>query len=73
MMKPEEYEATKIQIERENEEKLKRYPILEKQLEIAFEGLAKYACPIYAGGNSYLNDNGKLAREYIDKIQELNK
>lgn len=46
---------------------------LQKQLDIAFEGLAKYACPIYAGGNSYLNDNGKLAREYIDKIEELNK
>lgn len=30
-----EYETTKIKIERENEEKLKHYPILEKQLKIA--------------------------------------
>ena len=72
MMTEVAYGATKIKIARENEEKLKHYPISEKQLEIGFEGLAKYACPIYAGGNSYLNDNGKLAREYIDKIEELN-
>lgn len=38
-----EYEATKIKIERENEEKLKHYPILEKQLKIAVEALKTYA------------------------------
>lgn len=39
MMTEIEYGATKIQIERENEEKLKHYPILEKQLKIAVEQL----------------------------------
>lgn len=43
MMTDIEYGATKIQIERENEEKLKRYPILEKQLDIAVKALKKYA------------------------------
>ena len=43
MMTQLEYAATKIKIERENEEKLKHYPILEKQLKIAVEALGKYA------------------------------
>lgn len=45
-----EYETMKIKIERENEEKLKHYPILEEQLKIAVEGLKKginSACPYY--------------------------
>lgn len=43
MMTEIEHGATKIQIKRENEEKLKRYPILEKQLDIAKEALYYYS------------------------------
>ena len=39
MMTEIEYGATKIQIERENEEKLKHYPILQKQLDIAVKAI----------------------------------
>lgn len=39
MMTELEYKVTQIKIEQENEEKLKHYPILQKQLDIAVKAL----------------------------------
>lgn len=54
-----------------------------KQLEIAVEGLNQYAKPrnvnMYDGdytismGCRYLSDSGKVARKYLQQIEELNK
>lgn len=54
-----------------------------KQLDIAIEGLNEYAKPhnvnMYDGGcvisigRRYLSDNGKVARKYLQRIEELNK
>lgn len=56
---------------------------LQKQLDIAVEGLNEYAKPhnvnMYDGdytismGCRYLSDNGKVARKYLQRIKELNK
>lgn len=56
-----EYETTKIKIERENEEKLKHYPILEKQLKIAEKYLKKLTH----------KEDWRLAREALQQIKEL--
>lgn len=82
MMTDAEYGATKLKIEQENEEKLKRFPVLQKQLEIAVEGLNQYAKPhnvnMYDGGYMismgcrYLSDKGKMARKYLQRIEALN-
>lgn len=88
MMTELEYGATQIKIERENEEKLKHYPILQKQLEIAIKCLNTYANEDYwlycckACGGSYYNlhrDKINLkygeypARDALANIKELNK
>lgn len=89
MMTELEYGATKIKIERENEEKLKHYPILQKQLAIAVNCLKQYAnrdnwyniykpnsldeCPI-ASKERWKKEYGyKQAEKAIKKIEELNK
>ena len=63
MMTELEYAATKIKIERENEEKLKHYPILEKQLKIAEKYLKKLTH----------KEDWRLAREALQQIKELEK
>jgi hypothetical protein len=70
-----EYGATKIKIERENEEKLKHYPILQKQLDIAVGTLRCYGNPNNWDGNRFTNffATWQLARNNLDKIEELNK
>ena len=89
MMTELEYNATKIKIEQDNEEKLKRYPILQKQLEIAVKCLKQYAnrdnwyntykpnsldeCPI-ASKERWKKEYGyKQAEKVLKKIEELNK
>ena len=80
MITSNEYGATKIKIEQDNEEKLKHYPILQKQLEIAKSALEKYASKIdltYTDGSCYAfrfyNDNGREAQKALKEIEELNK
>lgn len=56
---------------------------LQKQLDIAVEGLNAYAKPqninmydddcIISMGCRYLSDNGQVARKYLQRIEELNK
>ena len=56
---------------------------LQKQLDIAVEGLNQYAKPhnvnMYDGGYTismgcrYLSDSGEVARKYLQRIEELNK
>ena len=58
-----EYETMKIKIKRENEEKLKHYPILEKQLKIAEKYLKKLT----------RKEDWRLAREALQQIKELEK
>ena len=53
MMTQLEYAATKIKIERENEEKLKHYPILEKQLKIAKKYLPLIKRNVSVGSLAY--------------------
>lgn len=71
MMTRIEYGATKIQIERENEEKLKRYPILEKQLDIAVKALYL----LLSGQKTIrIGKSEELIETYaLQKIEELNK
>ena len=64
MITSNEYGATKIKIEQENEEKLKRYQILQKQLEIAIECLRNY--------KSGTTDKW-FAEVALEQIEELNK
>lgn len=60
MMTELEYKVTQIKIERENEEKLKHYPILQKQLDIAKKYLNERA------------DKDKYADWVLLRIEALN-
>lgn len=75
MMTEVEYGATKIQIEHENEEKLKHYPILQKQLEIAVKRLEflkkKTSSPYYENDN-YLKTIYQMCDKTLRQIEELN-
>jgi hypothetical protein len=80
MMTEVEYGATKIKIERENEEKLKHYPILEKQLKIAVEQLKDTYAICFRNKDTLLhtpehNIIDGIERDCaiaIQKIEELN-
>lgn len=84
-----DYGATQLKIERENEEKLKHYPILQKQLEIAVKCLKQYANrdnwyntykpnslderPIACKERWKKEYGYKQAEKTLEKIEELNK
>ena len=77
-----DYGATKIKIEQENEEKLKHYPILQKQLDIAVKALEDVATfmtcdevEIQEIQPEFCADQAALDRvnEAMKKIEELNK
>ena len=67
MMTELEYGATQLKIERENEEKLKHYPILQKQLEIAKSFI--FRCANDIAGDWYVN----AAKCVMQKIEEVDK
>lgn len=79
MMTELEYAATKIKIERENEEKLKHYPILEKQLKIAIEELKtaiNLACPYGKSLNDMFDSMKTIQKKCgiaLQQIKELEK
>ena len=71
MMTDAEYGATKLKIERENEEKLKHYPILEKQLDIAVKALR--GVRVWANtGNGGEQAVKKLCDKALKEIEALN-
>ena len=81
MMTELEYDATKIKIERENEEKLKHYPILQKQLDIAvkalelakgFYGYCRMKGYTVALSHDFNDDYEKINNAIVN-IKELNK
>ena len=83
MMTELEYAATKIKIERGNEEKLKHYPILEKQLKIAVEAL-KYIYDDTKKGHTQCDAcgycsscetciNAEWAEKALNQIKDLEK
>jgi hypothetical protein len=74
-----EYDALKIKIERENEEKLKHYPILEEQLEIAVKCLEIYALEnlvVVSKDGSFTmelkNGSYSRAKQALKEIEALN-
>lgn len=70
MMTELEYGATQLKIEHENEEKLKHYPILQKQLEIAVKALE-----LAKGFYGYCRMKGytiALSHDFNDDYEKIN-